>query len=72
MNPAQIKAIQDQWHDRVFGPKNQDWLEVNCFFRPAGRNALNTRPRGKERPLVEDTAARSGSCSQWKAPRSLL
>ncbi|MGB8770095.1 MAG: hypothetical protein WCC92_10790, partial [Candidatus Korobacteraceae bacterium] len=34
MNPAQIKAIQDQWHDRVSGPNNQDWLEVNCFYRP--------------------------------------
>jgi hypothetical protein len=48
MNPAQIKAIQDQWHDRVFGPKNQDWLEVNCFFRPRGPECAEHPPAEKE------------------------
>ena len=50
MNPAQIKAIQDQWHNRISGPNNQDWLEVNCFFRPHSPECVEHPPPGKKGP----------------------
>jgi hypothetical protein len=50
MNPAQTKAIQDQWHDRISGPNNQDWLEVNCFFRPHSPECVEHPQPGKKGP----------------------
>ena len=50
MNPAQIKAIQDQWRERISGPNNQDWLEVNCFFRPHSPECVEHPQPGKKGP----------------------
>ena len=50
MNPAQIKDIQDQWHDRIDGPKNGDWREVNCFFRPHSQECVEHPPAGQKGP----------------------
>ncbi len=50
MNPAQIKDIQDQWHDRIYGAKNGDWREVNCFFRPHSQECVEHPPAGKKGP----------------------
>jgi hypothetical protein len=52
MNPEQNKAIDDQWHERIFGKpgaterKIGDWMEVRCFFRP-------DEPDCKNRPVKE-------------------
>ena len=50
MNPAQIKDIQDQWHDRIYGAKNGDWREVNCFFRPHSQECIEHPPAEKKGP----------------------
>ncbi len=50
MSPAQIQAIRDQWHDRIYGPENQDWLEVNCFFRPGSLECAGFPEAGKKGP----------------------
>ncbi|HZL66985.1 MAG TPA: patatin-like phospholipase family protein, partial [Candidatus Limnocylindrales bacterium] len=50
MNPAQIKAIQDQWHDRIYGAKNGDWLEVNCFFHPRTPECVKRAQAEKKGP----------------------
>jgi hypothetical protein len=50
MNPAQIKAIQDQWQERISGPNNQDWLEVNCFFRSHSPECVEHPQPGKKGP----------------------
>ncbi len=50
MNSAQIKDIQDQWHDRIDGPKNGDWREVNCFFRPHSQECVEHPPAGQKGP----------------------
>lgn len=34
MNAAQIQDIDKDWKAQIKGPKNQNWLTVNCFFNP--------------------------------------
>jgi hypothetical protein len=52
MNPDQIKAIDDQWKERINGKPGEkekkigDWREVRCFFRP-------DEPDCQKRPVKE-------------------
>jgi uncharacterized protein YjbI with pentapeptide repeats len=34
MNAEQIQDVEKDWQAQISGPKNQDWLTVNCFFYP--------------------------------------
>jgi hypothetical protein len=45
MNSAQIQAIPESWHDRVYGPNNADWWEVDCFFHPGGKDCVNGKAK---------------------------
>ena len=48
MNDDQIKAIRDQWQQRLYGTNNQDWLQVSCFFRPHSTDCAALAQTGKK------------------------